>query len=238
VRVEPYWQSSDGRLVIYHGDCRDVLPQIEADVLVTDPVYGIDGGRGGDARDFRKGAYVASFEDTEEYVRSVCVPVVKAALARTTRGVVTPGVRCLHLYPRPADIGCFWTPAAATHGPWGFTCFQPILYYGRDFRAGRGAWPSGRLVTEAAPKVGHPCPKPEIAWRWLVAKVSDTDDTILDPFLGSGTTLAAAMSLNRRAIGIEIEERYCEIAARRLEDPPLLAAVKAEQADLFSEVPA
>jgi site-specific DNA-methyltransferase (adenine-specific) len=61
--------------------------------------------------------------------------------------------------------------------------------------------------------VGHPYQKPESVMRWLVGKTRV--DVILDPFMGSGTTLVAAKSLGRRAIGIEIEERYCEIAAQR-----------------------
>jgi len=61
---------------------------------------------------------------------------------------------------------------------------------------------------------GHPCPKP-LAWaKWLIAK--STAQTVLDPFMGSGTTLRAAKDLGRKAIGIEIEERYCEIAAKRM----------------------
>jgi site-specific DNA-methyltransferase (adenine-specific) len=52
--------------------------------------------------------------------------------------------------------------------------------------------------------------------RWLVKLVSLEDETVLDPFMGSGTTLRAAKDLGRKAIGIEIEEKYCEIAAKRL----------------------
>jgi hypothetical protein len=184
-------------------------------VLLTDPVYGIDGGRGGDAKDYGKGNYL-SIDDTEDYVRCVCVPIVTIGVYRSVRAAVTPGIRCIGMYPRPADIGCFWSPAAATHGPWGFTTFQPILYYGKDYRAGKGALPSGRQLTEAAEKNGHPCPKPIGAWRWLLSKVSDEGETVVDPFMGSGTTLVAARQEGRKAIGIEIEERYCEIAAKRL----------------------
>ena len=59
----------------------------------------------------------------------------------------------------------------------------------------------------------HPCQKPVALMRWCL---SFCDGTILDPFMGSGTTLRAAKDLGRQAIGIEIEEKYCEIAANRL----------------------
>jgi site-specific DNA-methyltransferase (adenine-specific) len=214
VGLTPYYQR-DG-ITIYHGDSAAILPALEPGfVLLTDPVYGIDGGKGGDARDYAKGRYLST-EDTEHYVRLVCVPIVSIGIHRAIRAAVTPGIRCLGMYPRPDDMGCFWSPAAATHGPWGFTTFQPILYYGKDFRAGKGALPTGRQLTEAAEKNGHPCPKPIGAWRWLLAKVSMEGETVVDPFMGSGTTLVAARQEGRTAIGIEIEERYCEIAAKRL----------------------
>jgi site-specific DNA-methyltransferase (adenine-specific) len=98
----------------------------------------------------------------------------------------------------------------------GFTTMQPILYYGKDYRAGKGALPSGKAVTEASEKNGHPCPKPIGAWSWLLDKVSQEGETVVDPFMGSGTTLRAAKDLGRKAIGIEISEEYCEIAATRL----------------------
>ena len=215
--MTPYYER-DG-ITIYHGDCRDILPTLPpVDLVLTDPPYGIEGGRGVGNRARGKAAYgPEGWEDTPEYIMETCVGVIKWAISAAPRVIVTPGIRHLHLYPPADDIGCFWTPAAIGFGAWGMVTFNPILYYGRDPRAGVGAWPSGRQVTEPPGIDGHPCPKPLRAWKWLLAKGSvEESDLILDPFMGSGTTLRAAKDLGRRAIGIEIEEKYCEIAVKRL----------------------
>lgn len=68
----------------------------------------------------------------------------------------------------------------------------------------------------------HPTEKPVPIFERLISKFCDDDATILDPFLGSGTTLVAAKQLNRNATGIEISPEYCEIARRRLEQGTLL----------------
>ena len=70
----------------------------------------------------------------------------------------------------------------------------------------------GALATEGK---RHPTQKPEPLMRWCLGFIT-LGATVFDPFAGSGTTLVAAKALHRRAIGIEIEERYCEIAAKRL----------------------
>ena len=69
--------------------------------------------------------------------------------------------------------------------------------------------------TSTRPK-GHPCPRPLDQMKFIVTALTEENDTILDPFMGSGTTLVAAKNLGRKAIGIEIEEKYCEIAVKRL----------------------
>ncbi len=221
-------------VTLYLSDCRDVLEDLRdgpgADAVLTDPPYGINGGRGGDSKSFGKGNYSGAFEDTEGYIESICVPSVMDALALSRRGAVTPGIRCLHLYPRADDIGCLYTPAAMTHGPWGFVGFNPILYYGKDFRAGKGSLPSSITVTEAAPKLDHPCPKPVKAWEWLLNKVSQPGEMVLDPFMGSGTTGVVCVKLGRKFIGIEIEPKYFDIACKRVEEAT-------RQKDLFIESP-
>ncbi len=207
-----------GNAVLYNADCRDVLPALSTvDAVVTDPPYGIDGGSGGDAKDFGKGAYTGAFPDTPDYIAATCVPVIAECVARFPAVAVTPGTRCLFLYPAPRDMGCFWTPAGATHGPWGMVTFNPILYYGKDWRAGRGALPSGRQVTEAAEKNGHPCPKPIKAWTWLVDKVCPPEGTVFDPFMGSGTGAVACHEANRKFIGCELDPMYFDIACERIE---------------------
>ena len=214
--MKPYYEHVG--IKIFHGDCREILPGLSAtaDAMLTDPVWGIDGGRGHDAYIYGKALYDGKWQDTPEYVKEVVIPALDLALFLVDRAAITPGVRCMMLYPPPADMGCFWMPAAPKRGPWGFTTFSPILYYGRDYRAGKGALSTSLRVTDAAEKNGHRCPKPLTAWSWLLKKVSQEGETVLDPFMGSGTTLVAAKNLGRKAIGIEIEEKYCEIAAKRL----------------------
>jgi DNA modification methylase len=223
--VTPYYEQ-DG-IVIYHGDCRDVLATLPSgftvDVTVTDPPYGVGltgklAKQRGGGQTFRAGAY--SFDDAPEYVRDVVVPVIEACRKISRAVVLTPGIRNLWAYPPADDLGCFFSAAGTGVGRWGFTCSQPILYYGADpyLAAGMGSRANshGQTYPNDANSIGHPCAKPLPMWRWLVGRTSLPGMTILDPFMGSGTTLVAAKPQGCKAIGIELEERYCEIAAKRL----------------------
>jgi DNA modification methylase len=82
---------------------------------------------------------------------------------------------------------------------------------------GLGSLPNGFSTTERAEENGHPCPKPIKQTEWMVSRVSFVGETVLDPFMGSGTTGVACAKLDRAFIGIEREPKYFDIARRRLE---------------------
>lgn len=209
--MTPYYE--DAWSTIYHGDCREVLADLlggglVADLVLMDPPYG-------------NGTAYAEFDDSAENVASLVGEVMPLVLELGEVVFVTPGVANIHLYPAPKWTLCWVTPAGAGSGPWGFSCWQPVLAYGPDpyLRDLKGRRPDTLIKTETSTNVpgDHPCPKPIDVWRWMVTRGSTRPtDVILDPFMGSGTTLRAAKDCGRRSIGIELSERYCEIAAKRL----------------------
>lgn len=222
--MKPYYES--GGITIYHGDAREIIPLLgRVDAVVTDPPYGVgfSGKRAkvrGGGQTFREGGYAGAFEDSPEYIVSVVIPVIEACRRMAKCVALTPGVRNLWAYPAADDVGSFFSASGTGVGPWGFTCSQPILYYGSDpyLRTRQGSRPNslGQTYPNDANQVDHPCAKPLPMTRWLVNRASLEGELILDPFMGSGTTLRAAKDLGRKAIGIELEERYCEIAVKRL----------------------
>jgi hypothetical protein len=199
--MKPYYEQ-DG-ITIYHGDA-SMAHSAKFTALITDPPYGVGV------------EYGEGFSDDEHSIRYAVVPVVSWCAMTAKRAAVTPGTRCAWLYPRPDEIGCLYFPAGAGFSRWGFTCFQPILYYGKDPYPPTNKQPNSRSWTGAAEDLGHPCPKPLGLMTWLVNRATATDDVVIDPFMGTGTTLVACKLAGRNAIGIEREERYCEIAANRL----------------------
>jgi len=121
----------------------------------------------------------------------------------------------IYRYPEPEHVGVFYYPSSTSISRWGMRLWQPIFYYGKDPYQGKLREDS-KICYDSDRETDHPCPKPLKSWKWLVGRASLEGETILDPFMGSGTTLRAAKDLGRKAIGIEIEEKYCEIAAKRL----------------------
>ena len=187
-----YYQ--DDTVTIYHGDCREITG-LWPDVMLTDPPYGVG-----------KAAW-------DIHVWPEPPASLKAA------GII-PGVSNIGTAPDGwRHLTYRWTLAAhltngMTRGAVGFGNWIPCLLYAADdvslFAQAQdcASFAVGREV-----KPDHPSPKPLNVMRWFLSRLPD--GLVLDPFMGSGTTLRAAKDLGRKAIGIEIEERYCEIAAKR-----------------------
>jgi site-specific DNA-methyltransferase (adenine-specific) len=228
-------------VTLYLGDCREILPSLgKVDAVVTDPPYGV--GLETKTSDYRDSRYFDSgeslrasklYRDDAVHVRGLIRDVVPIMLRLADRALIFSGPAMLWAYPEPASIGSVFTPNGAGRTAWGFQCTHPVLFYGKDpyLQDGRGGRPnSHRDEQPNTEKIDHPCPKP-VAWmRWAIGRASRIGETILDPFMGSGTTGVAAVKLGRRFIGIEIEPKYFDIAYRRISE-----ALK--QPDLFIEKP-
>lgn len=235
----PYYD--EGGVTIYHADCRELLPKLTADVVITDPPYGVGlvtktsdyrGSRNFDGGKSLKASVL--YRDDPEHVRSLIRETFPVMRAIANRVVVFSGVRMMWEYPPPDSVGAVYAPNGAGLTRWGFQVVHPILYYGSDpFLAdGRGSRPNGfRTEQPNGETIDHPCPKPRRWMTWAVERASRPGELILDPFAGSGTTLVAAKECGRRAIGIEVEERYCEIAARRLTQGVLELDYRGAQSD-------
>ena len=207
-----------GRATLYCGDCRDILPTLgKVDAVVTDPPYGVNLPYDG-------------YDDTPENLAILAADWLPVARAISDRVVFTTGIKTISLYPQPDWILCWAISGAGGMSPWGFSCWQPIMAYGRDpyLAAGLGSRPDLIFKNETSEKAGHPCPKPIGFMKALIARASLDGHAILDPFLGSGTTGVAAVQMGRDFIGIEREPRYFDIAVRRIEQAQ-------RQGDLFIE---
>ncbi len=219
---QPYYQQ-DG-ITIYHGDSAEIVTTIEkVNAVVTDPPYGVMLGKLSNNERFDRKSYT-KFEDTPDEVEKLISRLWPQLCRVSERIVLTPGVRNMWKWPQPDHVGAFYYPASSGCNAWGFSCWQPIFYYGKDPFGGTGSRPDSFQSTESAESNGHPCPKPIGQWTRLMQRVTKTGELILDPLMGSGTTLVAAKLLGCQAVGIELEERYCEIAANRLAQGVLFGA--------------
>jgi len=185
-----------------------------ADLCMTDPPYGL-GGTVSEKNNYN------AYEDSKENLNRIVADGLPLYRAASRVAVLTPGNSNQNIYPDPSWTMAWFVPAGVGRGPWGFCCWQPILCYGKDpkLAAGKGSHPDALAHTEAAEKNGHPCAKPIGFWSWLMKRCTVSDgELILDPFLGSGTTIIAAEQLNRRCFGIELDPAYCDVIVERWEN--------------------
>jgi len=207
--VTPYY--SEAGIEIYHGDCREIAPTLGfAGLVLTDPPYGIahptdykSRGRGSLApcRD-----YAPVHGDAEPFDPRWLLGIGAAR-------ILWGGNHFANLLPstggwlvwdkeRPDDLDQATCELAWTD------CVKGVRRY-------RHLW--NGMIRAGTDTLSHPTQKPEALMQWCLSlRWTLGFGAVLDPYMGSGATLVAAKDCNRRAIGIEIEERYCEIAAERL----------------------
>lgn len=216
---------------IIHGDCLQVLPTLTAgsvDAVVTDPPYNVGIEYGDGTNDNRSREDFISWASMWfRECRRVSKTVLITGQARLPDYAEIEPWKWLLAWHKPAAMG---------RSPVGFCNWEPIAMWGHGGTEGCDVI-RANIVPD--PDVdGHPCPKP-VAWAVGQLRLLPWAETILDPFCGSGTTGVACIQTGRHFIGIEIDERYAEIARRRCREAEeafaLYEAPKGEsQADLFA----
>lgn len=207
--MTPYYQQD--RITIYHGDSREVLPTLGAvDAVITDPPYGL----GNTTARARPTNYQRSKGmSPREWDR---VPAHVGGLLSLASIVVIWGGNYFSLPPSRGWLTWFKPDA-----PPSMAQFE-MAWTNRDMNAKQISQSVSATNSE---RVGHPTQKPLRVMTWCLEVCGVLPGAcVLDPYMGSGTTLVAAKVSGRPAIGIEIEERYCEIAANRLAQGVLFGA--------------
>lgn len=226
--MTPYYQ--DEQVTLYHGDCREVLPTLEpVDLVLTDPPYvGLSGGyelrNGGVSKSLK-----ASITIGDPWLASLgwlkILPKANQLIVFSTHHAMGELLQCL---PGKLMLIGAWHKPNAHPGLPSAPKYSVEFYVGSrladgcDWRGIRdhisicqdfgGCIGRGERILNVDGSNAHPTQKPLAV---MLALIPPKAQTILDPFAGSGTTLRAAKDLGRKSIGIEIEERYCEIAAKR-----------------------
>jgi site-specific DNA-methyltransferase (adenine-specific) len=203
--MKPYYEHAG--ITIYHGDCREILPELgEVDLVLTDPPYGMEF-----QSNYRRVKHdkIRGDDSLPLDVIDKCIKIASCACYVFCRW------DNLSAMPKPkstiAWIKNNWSMGDLKHEhgrQWEACCFYPGPLHFFKKRI------PDVIQRKRTGNVLHPTEKP----LYLLTALIDANegDLILDPFMGSGTTLRAAKDLGRKAIGIEIEEKYCETAAKRL----------------------
>ena len=199
---------SDPWVSLFLGDCLEVRDWLAADVLVTDPPYGVAHASGW-VGPFQNTA-IANDDTLDARDAALAAWGGRPALVFGSWKMPKPeGTHAVLIWDKGdaagmGDLSVPWKPNT-----------EEVYVIGKGFRGSRGSSIlRAQVVTWASKGREHPNMKPAGLMSALIAKCPP--GTVADPFAGSGSTLVAAKALGRKAIGVELEERYCEIAARRL----------------------
>jgi len=212
--MDAYYQ--DDYCTIYHGDCQEILPTLpKVDLVLTDPPYGIDLKTNYSERGRSKLAICNDYPEVHgdktkfdpRFILDMGVPTALfgANYFADELPVSSGWIVWDKLRPELID---------QAHAELAWTNFV------KGVRVFRHLW-HGMMRASERGESYHPTQKPVALMKWILTLKWTPAGMVLDPFMGSGTTLRAAKDLQRKAIGIEIEEKYCEIAAKRLQQEVL-----------------
>ena len=206
-----YYQ--DDHVTLYHGDClTEHREWLDADVLVTDPPYGM--------------SYVSGWDSKTRAIKNDSTLTARdealaawggkpAAVFGTSKEPRPEGTKSLVVWDKTLGTGCGMGDLDAA---WG-NSHEEIYILGEWKRGKRKRHPSVISTADGlrslSGQTGHPTPKP-VGLMSSVLGMSPAG-IVADPFAGSGATLIAARNLGRKSIGVELEEKYCEIIAKRLD---------------------
>lgn len=205
---KPYYEDTKAGIIIYNGDCREILPHLpKVDLVLTDPPYGIGESnekalsRGKLARPRDYGAF--------DWDKQKVAPELFSIVKRSGKWACIWGGNYYQV--DPTSCWLVWDKRNGTND---FAdCELAWTNWPKAVRMKSHLW-NGMIRKDSEVRF-HPTQKPVDVIKWAIDLAPEAKD-ILDPFMGSGTTLRAAKDLGRKAIGIEIEEKYCEIAVKRL----------------------
>lgn len=199
--IKPYFETD--LVTLFHGDCLEITDWLNADVLVTDPPYGMSYKSGWTSRET-----IANDQTIETRNESLKLWGDKPALVFGTWRVERPkATKNVLIWSKGDDPGM-----GDLSMPWGLS-HEEIYVLGKGFVGQRESSVIKANKPPVASRPDHPTPKPIGLMEKLINK---TTGIIADPFAGSGATLIAARNLGRKVIGVELEEKYCELIANRL----------------------
>lgn len=215
--IEPYYEQ-DG-ITIYNADCREVLPQLEpVDLVLTDPPYGLDWKE----LAFKKHVTQTDWKSAKAWDTKPEESLLEL-VKRSGKEWIMWGGNYFARSLGDCKAPLVWDKQTGSNnfadGEMAFTSFQT-----GTLRIFRHQWCGAFKDSERGIKNYHPTQKPVALMKWCIQQAGDVK-TILDPFMGSGTTLRAAKDMGLKAIGIEIEKKYCDIAIERLRQRSLLPAM-------------
>jgi site-specific DNA-methyltransferase (adenine-specific) len=222
--VTPYYEQ-DG-ITIFHGDCRDGLASIECDLLLADPPYGVSsltqGGAGGSASIKMRGSGCDLKKRSVEAVTGNDRPFDPMHLLAFPKVILWGANHYAQRLP-PASCWIAWDKREGQTSDRNADCELAWTNLRGPARLYSQLWRGMvRRGEENGRERVHPTQKPIALMKWCIELAKLTPNSyIVDPYMGSGTAVIAAWRLGHRAIGIEIEERYCEIAAKRLQQGAL-----------------